>query len=310
MRGIKALGVAGLALALMVPLGLQASSKGVVKKAKTVDELIAMYDSSECMSCHSDIGEQWQKSLHARSIFGTGRTIATILTTFKIGLKNFPYAGVKDIKDVKVDHLMLCAKCHLPQLKDAEDSVAQEILKLAIDYMEGDEKTSQKAKEKLEKLNINCLICHQRNAVIHKWVDGYPQKDTVYGSKNGEHPYAKMPKIKAVDTMKESIFCGQCHGLGPNFDLDEPSQCATLYGYYLWSYAAKGGVKTCQDCHMRESGLGHNIQAYRDKKMQEMAVDFHTYARPIYWRDGATIKPMIYVQVEIKNKAGHAIPDG
>ncbi len=59
-------------------------SKGV-KKAKTVDELIAMYDSSDCMSCHADIAEQWQKSLHARSIFGTGRTIATILTTFKGG---------------------------------------------------------------------------------------------------------------------------------------------------------------------------------------------------------------------------------
>jgi len=316
MREIKALGLAGVALALMVPLGLQAGSKAslkkgeVVKKAKTVDELIAMYDSSECVSCHSDIAEQWEKSLHARSIFGTGRTAATIYTAFNIGLKNFPYAGVKDIKDLKVDHLMFCAKCHLPQLRDAEDSVAQEIMKLIMDYVKGDEATSEKAREKLEKLNINCLICHQRNAVIHKWVDGYPQKDTVYGSKDGEHPFTKMPKIKAVATMKESIFCGQCHGLGPNFELDEPSQCATAYGYYLWSYAAKGGVKTCQDCHMRESGLGHNIQAYRDKKMQEMAVEFTTHARPIYWRDGSKIKPLIYTQIEIKNKAGHAIPDG
>jgi len=61
---------------------------------------------------------------------------------------------------------------------------------------------------------------------------------------------------------------------------------------------------------MRESGLGHNIQAYRDKKMQEMAVDFHVNIRPIYWRDGAVIKPLIYAIVEIRNKAGHAIPDG
>lgn len=312
MRGCGKFCLIALLLFLLVPLTLMGAKdkEKEVKKAKTVDELIAMYDSTECVNCHADIAEQWNKSLHARSIFGTGRTIATILTTYRVGLKNFPYAGVKEIKDVKVEHLMLCGKCHLPQLKDAEDSVAQEIIKLAIDYMEGDEKTSAKAKEKLERLNINCLICHQRNAVIHKWVDGYPQKDTVYGSKNAEHPFAKMPKIKEVDTMRESIFCGQCHGLGPNFELDEPSQCATLYGYYLWSYAAKGGDKTCQDCHMRESGLGHNIQAYRDKKMQEMAVDFHANARPVYWRDGAVIKPMIYAQVEIKNKAGHAIPDG
>ncbi len=119
-----------------------------------------MYDSSECVNCHADIVEEWSKSLHARSTFGTGRTIATILTTYKVGLKNFPYAGVKDVKDVKVEHLMLCAKCHLPQLAEAEDSVAQEIINLLWIIMEGDEKTSVKAKEKLEKLNINCLICH------------------------------------------------------------------------------------------------------------------------------------------------------
>jgi hypothetical protein len=44
--------------------------------------------------------------------------------------------------------------------------------------------------------------------------------------------------------------------------------------------------------------------------MQEMAVDFHVNVRPIYWRDGAVIKPLIYAIVEIRNKAGHAIPDG
>ena len=71
---------------------------------------------------------------------------------------------------------MICAKCHLPQLAEAEDSVAQEILKLAMNYMEGDEKTSAKAQEKLEKLNINCLICHQRNAIIPKGVEGYPER--------------------------------------------------------------------------------------------------------------------------------------
>jgi hypothetical protein len=96
--------------------------KEPLKKAKTVDELVAMYDYSECVNCHADVAEQWSKSLHARSIFGTGRTIATILTTYKVVLKNFPHARVKDVKDVKVEHLMLCAKCHLPQLAEAEDS--------------------------------------------------------------------------------------------------------------------------------------------------------------------------------------------
>jgi len=64
-------------------------------------------------------------------------------------------------------------------------AVAQEIIKLAMDYMEGDEKA-------------------------------------VYGSKSGDHPFEKMPKIKHSSAIKESIFCGQCHGLGPNLELDEP----------------------------------------------------------------------------------------
>lgn len=306
-----------LTLFLLIPFiiwsasGQKSSPKKGIKKAKTIDELIAMYDSRECETCHADIVEEWKKSVHAYSIFGTaGRTAATFYTTYKIGLRGFPYSGVKDLKDVKVEHLRFCTKCHLPQLEEAEDSVAQEIIKLAIDFMEGDEEVAEKAAEKLQKLNINCLICHQRNAIIHKWVDGYPQKDTVYGSKSGVHPYDKFPKMKEVATMKESIFCGQCHGLGPNFEFDEPSQCATLYGYYLWAYAAKGGTKSCQDCHMRESKLGHNIQSYKEPIMQKMAIDFHFNARPMFWRDGRVIKPLIFAEVEIKNKAGHGIPDG
>ena len=45
-----------------------------------------------------------------------------------------------------------------------------------------DEATAGREEAKLKSLNINCLVCHNRNAVIHKWTDGFPQKDTVYGS--------------------------------------------------------------------------------------------------------------------------------
>ncbi len=41
--------------------------------------------------------------------------------------------------------------------------------------------------EKLEKtiasLNIGCMVCHNKMAIIHKYADGYPQPDTVYGSR-------------------------------------------------------------------------------------------------------------------------------
>ena len=146
------------------------------KKATSIDELAKMYDSTGCKECHEAIYKEWAQSIHSRSIFGTGRTAATIKTTVAVGLAGMEYSGVKKPEDVQVKHLMMCAKCHLPQLAEATDAVAKEIVKNA--YIYADPKTTDEARDKaiaqLSKVNINCLICHQRNAITHKWVDGFP----------------------------------------------------------------------------------------------------------------------------------------
>jgi hypothetical protein len=214
---------------------------------------------------------------------------------------------VKTPEDVGVKHLMLCAKCHLPQLQEAEDSVAREIVKNVYAFADnGDEQ----AKQALESLNIGCTICHGRNAIVHKWTDGYPKKDVVYGSKDGAHDDPDHPTMKQSKIIKETILCGQCHGLGPNLELDNPTQCATLYGTHLYAYVPEGGTKTCQECHMRASGLGHNIQSYRDPAMVKLALDVDVDVQALQWRDITTMTPLANVTVALKNKAGHAIPDG
>ena len=233
-----------------------------------------------------------------------GRTAATIKTTIENGLKDWPSSGVKKPEDVGVRHLMICAKCHLPQLIEAEDSVAQEIVKNLYAFKEPDDQAARN----LQKLNIGCLVCHQRNAIIHKWKFGTPDKGAVYGSKDGEHASPDFAKMKKSPYMKEAILCGQCHGQGPNFDLDEPTQCATLYGSYNFAYRAEGGTETCQDCHMKKSKLGHNMQSYR--AMGQMAIDMKVDAMAYQWRDVVTTTPAASVQVDLYNKAGHAIPDG
>jgi len=279
------------------------------KKAKTIDELVKMYDSSSCKDCHAEIYGEWNKSLHARSIFGpaeVGRTAATFKTTIEVGLKDWPGSGVKKPEDVGVKHLMLCAKCHLPQLAEAEDSVAQEIVKNIYAFKETDDQAAMT----LQKLNINCRVCHQRNAIVHKWTDGNPAKDAVYGSKDGEHPAPDFPKMKTSKVMNESILCGQCHGQGPNFEFENPTQCATLYGSYNFAYIPEGGTETCQECHMKKSKLGHNMQSYRSKEMAKAAVEMRVDAQAYQWRDVATTTPAASVQVELRNNAGHAIPDG
>jgi hypothetical protein len=283
-------------------------------KANSIAELAARYDSSSCVGCHQDAHDQWSKSLHARSIFGTGRTAATFKTAIINGAMEWPASGVKSFKDVKVEHMMGCAKCHLPQLEDATDKVAQEIMTTINTWQDAlrndDEDKAAKAEKTLASLNINCLICHNRNAITHKWTDGYPKKDTVYGSKDGEHPDGKFTKMAKGQVMSESIMCGQCHGLGPNFELDNPTQCATAYGSYLFSYVPNGGNKTCQQCHMNESKLGHDMQSYRSKAMSDKAVDMKVTTNAVYWRDNTTIKPKVSVRVALTNNAGHGIPDG
>ncbi len=307
MRFFKSMTVLlGLAVPLMVT-GAQAAEE---KKAKTIAELAAMYDSSGCVDCHTEVHEQWQKSLHARSIFGpegVGRTAATFKTTIENGLMEWEHSGVKEPEDVGVKHLMICAKCHLPQLEEAEDSVAKEIVKNIYAFAEDGDK---KAAAALQSLNIGCTVCHGRNAIVHKWKDGEPQKDAVYGTKDGEHEDENHPVMKESMIMKESILCGQCHGLGPNFELENPTQCATLYGAHLYTYKAEGGVETCQGCHMEKSGLGHNMQSYRAPEMAKLALEVEVEAQAYQWRDGSTMTPLADVIVELTNKAGHPIPDG
>src|ERR1700690_3514431 len=218
MKGFRLIAVlAFLALSCIVFLTDHNAHAAEAKKANSIDELAKMYDSSGCKECHEGIYKEWEQSIHSRSIFGTGRTAATIKTTVAVGLTGWQYSGVKKPEDVQVKHLMLCAKCHLPQLAEATNAVAKEIVKNA--YIYTDPKATDEARDKasaqLSKVNINCLICHQRNPITHKWADGFPAKDTVYGFKNGEHADPAHPKMKESKIMDESILCGQCHGLGP-----------------------------------------------------------------------------------------------
>jgi cytochrome c-type biogenesis protein CcmH/NrfF len=293
--------VAALFLAMLLLTGVTAAQE---KKATTVDELAKMYDVSSCKQCHAKEFGEWEKSIHARSLIGTGRTMATIKTAIQDGMmKEWAKSGIKEVKDIKVEHMLHCLKCHLPQLKDATDAVAQQIAKAVID---GDTAT-------LEKVNINCIICHNRKAIVHKLVDGEPEPNVIYGNKDGSHGDKMFTTLKKSLIMKESIICGQCHGLGPNFELANPTQCATLYGSYLHNYVASAGVvpEACQDCHMHKHQTGHIMPAYRDPAINKSAVDVEVTAKGynVLFKAGEHI-PTAAVQVKMTSNAGHRIPDG
>lgn len=285
-------------------------------KAKTIQELVARYDSGSCIECHEETHKQWANSLHSHSILGSPRTAPTIITAIEVGLKNFPYSGVKEDKDITVEHLRMCTKCHLPQLEEASDDVAREIVATIKGWQKAKKEENEAETKKLEatiaSLNINCRVCHNKMALIHKWADGFPQPDTVYGSKAGAHEDPKFPKMAVAPALGEAIFCGQCHGQGPNFELAHPTQCGTLYGSYLFAYTAEGGSESCQECHMVKSSLGHDMQSYNSEAMRKMAVDVEVDGRSLFWRKNSEegVLPMGIINVELTNKAGHTIPDG
>jgi hypothetical protein len=319
MKKIVTLCITGLVLGLVVPLGLYAAGgpkPEPLPKATTMAELAERYDSSRCIDCHEEAHDEWSESLHSKSILGTPRTAPTIITMIEKGLKRFEYSGVKEDSDITVEHLMMCMKCHLPQLDEATDAVAQEIVATIRGWQaahkSGDDDLVDELQEKIASLNIGCMVCHNKVALIHHYSDGYPQRDTVYGAQEGDHDDEVYDKMAVAPALGESIFCGQCHGHGPNFELDHPSQCATAYGSYLFAYVAHGGSESCQECHMHKSELGHNMQSYNDETMIEMAVDVSVESRSLFWRKNKAegVLPIGVIDVEIYNKTGHAIPDG
>jgi len=277
------------------------------QKAKTIDELAQMFDSSRCKSCHSEIYSQWEKSHHARPMMGVAG-----------GLKDTPLAmkGATPFSPDDPSKATLatfpCFKCHLPQaVNHAEDSVAVEYANALI----------AKDVAKISKLQITCLVCHNEKAIVHRLSDGKPQPGVLYGSKDvADHPDSVFKTVKKSAIFKQAVVCGQCHGLGPNLEFENPVQCATLYGSYLHAYIPAGGTQTCQECHMKLKPINgqadHLIAPNWDDVphttkilQQTLSMDVQTLGYE-WLQKGGTHIPKLVVNTKINSNAGHRVPDG
>lgn len=294
--------ILGLAVALVALPGLALAD---VQKAKTIDELAQMFDSSRCQTCHSEVYKQWQDSHHARPMMGVAG-----------GLKDTPLAiaGATPFSPNHPSEATIetfpCFKCHLPQaMTHAEDSVAAEYAQALIDQ----------DREKIGKLQINCIVCHNNKAIIHRLSLGNPEPNVLYGTKDvPNHPDPVFTSVKKSPIIKQSVFCGQCHGLGPNFEFENPVQCASLYGSYLHAYIPAGGTQTCQECHMKTvNGVkDHLIPPNFDDKegtiarlQKSLSLDVQTLAYEWLLQAGTHI-PKVVVNTKINSSAGHRVPDG
>ena len=290
-----------LSILFSIALPLSASAQ----KAKTVDELAAMFDATRCAECHKEIYAQWEKSQHARPLMGTpGALNMTLLAT--AGATPF---SPDDPKQATIKTYP-CFKCHLPQAVNyAENSVAVELTEALI----------AQDRAKIAKLQITCIVCHNEKAIIHQLEEGRPAPGTLYGNNDIDfHEDEVFEKVKKSAVMKRSLMCGQCHGLGPNLEFENPVQCANLYGSYLHAYIPAGGSQTCQECHMKPiDGLADHLLAPNwddiphTRKLLQEALSLDVQTLGYEWLEKAkTYVPKVIVNTKVASTAGHRIPDG
>ena len=292
-----------MALAALVIAALPVVS--TAKEAQTLKELVQQYDASSCKECHPEIYAQWEQSLHAKPMLGPiGRTLATFQ-----GYVNSRDTELKKSREVAPgtrEFLKPCIECHLPQMMDASEGVANEIAKAIVDGNE----------EVLSKLQITCIVCHNRNAIIRKFRDGNPQPGVIYGPKfAGPHDDKKFTTAAKSEMLSDTVFCAQCHQ-GPNVQhYAEPMWCTSTFDSHQQFYVPMGGTESCQDCHMRKEG-GHRFPPnYQDaaqtsKRLQEW-IDLNVTAIGYRFKLNAKeLIPMVVVNSEVVSRIGHRFPDG
>lgn len=275
------------------------------EQAKTIDELVAMYDSQKCADCHTDIHGNWSKSWHAQSITDP-RTLRTFRT--------FIVSGADRLPDVKRSILRdMCLICHVPAAAlSASDELAEKISGLIVTAVDDkDASKRESAKKELSKLNINCLTCHGMDVA---GPGGKFVANTIFGPGDAKEPPHKdafgFNTVKSED-MKKSEFCASCHhGCPPEMSSKE---CPTQWTAYKEHYLAHGGKKTCQECHMKGEGVAsHRFPGIYERDFVKTALKIELDATPTryFYHLKNEMVPAVVLDVKLKNVGAHDIPHG
>ncbi len=293
------------ALLLTLSLGV-ANLSAAGKQADTIDELVAMFDESKCMECHEATHNEWQSSWHSRAVISSLK-----------GMHNFIAIGLAKEWDTPLTkaQVMKCLDCHAPTVKYASEKLAVDIGNMIVTAhkMKGTPK-GDAAKKELAKLNVGCLSCHNVKAgAVARGLHGEPKPGMIYGP-NGEDADDGHETEELVDITRAS-FCMQCHGKYKAVD-GETIQCNTLSGSYQNTYIAKGGSKTCQDCHMKKGHTfpgGHDLDIVKEGLGLQVEIISYghlpgTLKKKV--KKEKTWVPSAVVNVFIENKTGHRVPDG
>jgi len=286
----------------MVLIALSSPAWAAGAEFDTIEALAEAYGSEGCGKCHQAAYDEWKATPHADSV------------NMVLGsLSGFIAYGIRDWwgREVSKAELLKCLDCHAPALNLATERLAREVAGMIVRAAEAKDPAEAAAiKEKLSALNVGCMGCHNlKSTTVDLGRLGPPEAGAVYGPGGRPSPAHKSVRLPGLST---AAFCMQCHG-----DYEAPDgtviNCNTLNGSYLDAYLARGGTKTCQDCHMRAGGRGHRLLGGRDPAMVKQGIGFALDVRKYQHIPGKGEErwtPSAVVNVELENRAGHRIPDG
>lgn len=286
---------------IFVPLELFATQK----QANTIDELLSMFDESNCMECHEEVHAEWADSWHAQSVISSLG-----------GMHNFIEIGLAKEWETTLTkaQILKCLDCHAPVVNYASEELAVEIGEMIVTaFKKKGTPEGDKVKAELAKLKVGCLSCHNIKATeVARGFNGPAEEGMIYGPAGADAGDAH-DTTEAVDITRSS-FCMQCHGIYQAAD-GETIQCNTLSGSYRDNYIARGGSQTCQDCHMKK---GHLFPGGHDLETVQEGLGFTVQVNPYRHlpgqlkgvKDPKVWVPSAVVNVFIENKTGHRVPDG
>jgi hypothetical protein len=260
----------------------------------TLDELAKHYDSATCQACHAQVHAQWSKSFHARSIVQSLGSLRVYVDALEKE-RRMPTDKIQMLK---------CLDCHAPMVNDASEQAVRDIVGLIKSAVDGtDEARKKVARDKLAALNVNCLGCHRTKATGDPLAPSDPA--TIYGSKALTTPHP----VQVSRVMNSSVMCSQCHALWYAKD-GEFLYCTTIFESHQNAYRSAGGIKTCQDCHMKDGGRGHTFPGAHDQALVKEGISLGLEAVAYRQAVGPKLIPQAIATVDVGNQAGHRIPDG
>jgi hypothetical protein len=247
-----------------------------------------------CSGCHHHHYEEWSNSYHAKSVNNAGFQA--------LFLKYLEYLGKEETKqalgrNAGPEELRQCLFCHAPMVQFASDKLVQQVA----------DAVSKGNWELIQDFQISCVVCHTITPE-GKWTGSFDLAGIKYGPiKDPASVKVSGHQSKFSPLHEKSKFCGICHSY-KHFNV----YCSLVFEQ------AEGvkGAKQCQECHMEVTGKmavatggkkrpdhSHLFPGGRSKETMSKALSLSL----------ETKKPSqneVQVEVTMKNKIPHNVPDG